>query len=248
MHLFNKEAQSSAIIDDHEEVIIRSFELRDSHVIRNIFVTSMGEMRGPLVRDVMHQALLFGLWLVLPAAILDFMWSSWCLAFFLIALFVILLVLFFALHIGFSLYIKSCLNRDLYAIQDIYMCPKLAHMWVAEVSGQVVGMVGLVPEKEPIDGLGASRNAVGRLRRMAVLPDFRRLGIAKKLLHELLTFAKNTGYEHVVLLTTSAQEAALKFYPRYGFRLVSKKLANRALRGFYHFVFSFNLERLNKNV
>ena len=99
MHLFNKEAQSSGIIDGHEEVIIRSFELRDSHVIRNIFVTSMGEMRGPLVHDVMHQALLFGLWLVLPAAILDFMWSSWFLAFFLIALFVILLVLFCALHI-----------------------------------------------------------------------------------------------------------------------------------------------------
>ncbi|XP_074607822.1 uncharacterized protein LOC141860577 [Acropora palmata] len=64
MHLFNKEAQSSGIIDGHEEVIIRSFELRDSHVIRNIFVTSMGEMRGPLVHDVMHQALLFGLCLL----------------------------------------------------------------------------------------------------------------------------------------------------------------------------------------
>ena len=119
-------------------------------------------------------------------------------------------------------------------------------MWVAEVNGRVIGMVALVSESDHEESFGKPRAAVGRLRRMAVLPEFRRLGVAKKLLNELLSYAKKIGYKHVVLLTTSAQEAALRFYPKHGFQLVSKKLANRALRGFYHFVYHYDLERLNK--
>ena len=81
---------------------------------------------------------------------------------------------------------------------------------------------------------------------MAVSPEFRRLGVANKLLDKLLNYAKEVGYTDVVLLTTSAQEAALKFYPKHGFQLVSKRLANRALRGFYHFVYCYNLKKLQK--
>ena len=241
-----KTQRSSAMNDGHNDVIVRSFEQRDNHVVRKIFVSSMGEMRGPFVRDVMYQAILYGLFLVLPAAFLNIVWSSRFLAFYFVALFSLLLILFTALHIGFSLYIKGCLNMDLSSIQGAYMHQELSHMWVAEVDGRVVGMVGLVPDDEHM--FGKSRHAFGRLRRMAVLPKFRRLGIAKKLLYELLTYAKGVGYEHVVLLTTSAQEAALKFYPKHGFTLISEKLANRALRGFYHFVYRYDLEKLSKDI
>lgn len=228
------------------DVIIRSFQSRDSHVVRNIFAESMGEMRGPLVRDVMFQAVLYGLCLSLPASVLNFVWSPWFLALYFFVLFALLLALFAGLQIGFSRYIQNCLRTDLDNVESIYLCQKRSHMWVAELNGNIIGMVALVPEYNHENSFGKPREAVGRLRRMAVLPEFRRLGVAKKLLNELLNYAREIGYKEVVLLTTSAQEAALRFYPKHGFQLVSKRLANIALRGFYHYVYCYDLERLNK--
>jgi len=118
-------------------------------------------------------------------------------------------------------------------------------MWVAELHEKIIGMVALVPLDDHEDSFGKRRDTVGRLRRMAVLPEFRRLGVARKLLNELLNYAREIGYEQVVLLTTSAHQAALNFYPKHGFKLVTKRLANRALRGFYHYVYCYDLERQN---
>ncbi|XP_078383808.1 N-acetyltransferase 8-like [Oculina patagonica] len=226
------------------DVIIRSFQSRDSHVVRKIFAESMGEMRGPLVRDVMCQGVLYGLCLSLPAAVLNFVWFSWFLTLYFFVCFALLLALFAGLQTGFSRYIQKCLHTDLDNVESIYLCQKRSHMWVAELNGNIIGMVALVPDHE--DSFGKPREAVGRLRRMAVLPEFRRLGVAKKLLRELLNYSREIGYKEIVLLTTSAQEAALRFYPKHGFQLVSKRLANIALRGFYHYVYCYDLERLNK--
>jgi len=234
--------------DKNADVSIRTFESRDSHVVRAIFAGSMGEMRGPFVRDVMYQAFLYGFSLSLPAALVNVLWSSWFLARYFIVLSVVLLVLFAALHIGFSRYIQSCLDTDLNSVESTYLCQKMSHMWVAEFNQRIIGMVALVPDNDYEESIGKPPGSIGRLRRMAVLPEFRRLGVAKKLLKELLDYARQVGYEQVVLLTTSAQEAALKFYPKHGFQLVYRKLPNRALRGFYHFMYSYDLEKLNKMI
>lgn len=233
--------------DGNTDVIIRSFQSRDSHMVRKIFAQSMGEMRGPFVRDVMYQAVLYGLFLSMPVVLLNFLWSPWCVTIYFFVLFVLLLALFAGLHIGFSRYIQTCLHTDLDNVDSIYLCQKMSHMWVAELNGKLIGMVALVPGGDHEDSFGKPRETVGRLRRMAVLPEFRRLGVAQKLLNELLRYAKEIGYKQIVLLTTSAQEAALKFYPKHGFQLVSKRLANAALRGFYHYDYCYDLERLNKN-
>ena len=85
---------------------------------------------------------------------------SWFLAFYLILLFAILLVLFAALHIGFSRYIKSCLNTDLSDVQSTYLRQKMSHMWVAEISGHVVGMVALAPDNDHNESFGKPREPV----------------------------------------------------------------------------------------
>jgi len=239
---------SRAEVKRHEytDVIIRSFQSRDSHVVRNIFAESMGEMRGPFVRDVMSQAILYGLLLLLPAGLLNHIWPLWSFKLYILVLFGLLLTLFIGLHIGFSRYIQTCLHTDLDNVESTYLCQTKSHMWVAELHKKIIGMVALVPLDDHEDSFGRRRETVGRLRRMAVLPEFRRLGVARKLLSELLNHAREIGYEQVVLLTTSAQQAALSFYPKHGFQLVSKRLANRALRGFYHYVYCYDLERRNK--
>ena len=227
----------------YTDVIIRSFQSGDSHMVRNIFAQSMGEMRGPLVHDVMWQATLYGLLFLLPGGLLNYVWPLWSLKLYIMVLFALLLTLFVALHIGFSRYIQTCLDTDLDNVESIYLCQKKSHMWVAELHEKIIGMVALVPLDDHEDSFGKRRETVGRLRRMAVLPEFRRLGVARKLLNELLNYAREIGYEQVVLLTTSAQQAALNFYPKHGFKLVTKRLANRALRGFYHYVYCYDLER-----
>ena len=240
-------SQAEVKQDEYTDVIIRSFQSRDSHVVRNIFAESMGEMRGPFVHDVMSQASLYGLLLVLPAGLLNHVWPLWSFKLYILVLFVVLLTLFVGLHIGFSRYIQTCLHTDLDNVESTYLCQTNSHMWVAELHEKIIGMVALVPLNDHEDSFGKRRETVGRLRRMAVLPEFRRLGVAKKLLNELLNHAREIGYEQVVLLTTSAQQAALSFYPKHGFHLVSKRLANRALRGFYHYVYCYDLERRNKD-
>ena len=227
----------------YTDIIIRPFESCDADVVRNIFAESMGEMRSPLVRDVMYQAIVYGLYLSLPAAVLSVVWFSWFLALYFIIFIFILIVLFAVLHIGFSRYIQRCLDTDLGDIENTYFQQKMSHLWVAECNQIVIGMVALVPDTDHEGCFGKSGEVVGRLRRMAVLPEFRRLGVAKQLLDTLLSYAKQVGYKQIVLLTTSAQEAAIKFYTKHDFQLVSKRLANRAMRGFYHFDYSYDLER-----
>ena len=64
-------------------IVIRPFESCDADVVRNIFAESMGEMRSPLVQDVMYQAIVYGLYLSLPAAVLSVVWFSWFLVLYL---------------------------------------------------------------------------------------------------------------------------------------------------------------------
>lgn len=241
-------SQAEVKQDEYIDVItgIRSFQSRDSHVVRTIFAESMGEMRGPFVYDVMRQAILYGLLLLLPAGLLNQVWPFWSFKLYIVVLIALLITLFVALHIGFSRYIQTCLHTDLDNVESTYLCQEKSHMWVAELDKKIIGMVALVPLDDHEVSFGKRRETVGRLRRMAVLPEFRRLGVARKLLDELLNYARKIGYEQVILLTTSAQQAALRFYPKHGFQLLSKRLANRALRGFYHYVYCYDLERRNK--
>ena len=44
----------------YTDIVIRPFESCDTDVVRNIFAESMGEMRSPLVRDVIYQAIVYG--------------------------------------------------------------------------------------------------------------------------------------------------------------------------------------------
>ena len=67
----------------YTDIVIRPFKSCDTDVVRNIFAESMGEMRSPLVHDVMYQAIVYGLYLSLPAAVLSVVWFSWFLALYL---------------------------------------------------------------------------------------------------------------------------------------------------------------------
>lgn len=81
------------------------------------------------------------------------------------------------------------------------------HILVAVSADQIVGTVG------------ASMNNAqeGHLRGMAVLPQFRRTGVAPKLLSAIEDWLRIKGCKRVSLDTTLPLQAAINFYEKHGY-------------------------------
>jgi GNAT superfamily N-acetyltransferase len=80
-------------------------------------------------------------------------------------------------------------------------------IWLAEREGRRVGCVAIV---------GASERTA-QLRWFLVVPEARGAGIGRRLLDEAVAFARESGYEDVILWTVSALDAAARLYRAAGF-------------------------------
>ena len=88
-------------------------------------------------------------------------------------------------------------------------------MWVAGLSGKVVGMVGLHRNENHEPG-------VFELQRMYVLPRYQSMGIGKRMLTELITHTKKHRMKMIVLTTSNTQVAAIQLYMKYGFKVANE--------------------------
>ncbi|KAG5636258.1 hypothetical protein H0H81_008614 [Sphagnurus paluster] len=116
--------------------------------------------------------------------------------------------------------------------------------WVAECTsrdGRGVEIVGCI-------GLGAiphCGNKDGELRRMAVSPHCRRMGIASLLVQTLIDHAKANGVRTVLLSTTEYQRPAIRMYLKHGWVESHKEVVTAAL-GLYRLVIvHFRLDLLS---
>jgi len=91
--------------------------------------------------------------------------------------------------------------------------PRRAAAWVAELDGVPAGFVCCVPDDD----------AVARLRLLLVESWARGLGIGGRLVDEVLRFARQAGYERIVLSTVSVLASARRIYQRAGFTLESEQ-------------------------
>lgn len=82
-------------------------------------------------------------------------------------------------------------------------------LWVAEVDGEFAGCIGLV-------GLP---DGAAQLRWFLVETEFRRQGIGARLVERVLDFARNQGFQRILLWTLSELAEARRLYSRYGFQL-----------------------------
>uniref|UniRef100_A0A8D2LX84 N-acetyltransferase domain-containing protein n=2 Tax=Varanus komodoensis TaxID=61221 RepID=A0A8D2LX84_VARKO len=110
-----------------------------------------------------------------------------------------------------SRYIDHCLQEDLLDIQGTYLAGKGSCFWVAEADECVVAIVGARPAEE--------RRGELMLKRMSVRKDYRGLGIAKALCRTVIAFARECGYQSVVLNTLMVQHEARAMYEDVGFRV-----------------------------
>jgi ribosomal protein S18 acetylase RimI-like enzyme len=98
------------------------------------------------------------------------------------------------------------------------------HFWVAEAEGKVVGMIGVQQHEENI----------GEIRRLRVSKDFRRRGIASRLLDTAIHFCQEQQYLKVMLDTFTEREGAVKLFEKFGFRHSrTKKIGEKDLMYFY---------------
>jgi DNA-binding MarR family transcriptional regulator/N-acetylglutamate synthase-like GNAT family acetyltransferase len=91
--------------------------------------------------------------------------------------------------------------------------PERERVWIAERNGERVGCIFLVR---------ASRR-VAKLRLFLVEPDARGLGIGRRMVDELLAFARASGYHTVRLWTQSVLLAARHIYALAGFKLIAEE-------------------------
>jgi DNA-binding MarR family transcriptional regulator/GNAT superfamily N-acetyltransferase len=96
--------------------------------------------------------------------------------------------------------------------------PAREHCWIAERDGQRLGCVFLVR-----DTSARNPNKTARLRLLIVDPAARGTGLGRALVKQCTIFARDAGYQRIVLWTNSVLTAARRIYEEEGYRLVREK-------------------------
>lgn len=102
------------------------------------------------------------------------------------------------------------------ALRDYYhkhMADGTFVSWVAVDNGKIIGTSGMsFVEKPPYFGCPSGK--MGLLSSMFTDPDYRRMGIARELLHRVVEEARNYGCGTVQI---TASDMGVKLYTAYGF-------------------------------
>jgi len=85
---------------------------------------------------------------------------------------------------------------------------KKDRLWIVEDEGQMIGSIVI---------MGRS-GKVAQLRFFLLRPEYRGLGLGKKLMRLALDFCKSAGYHSVYLWTTNEQQAAAHLCRHFGFK------------------------------
>ncbi len=85
------------------------------------------------------------------------------------------------------------------------------HIWVAEVGGKVVGLVGLIPEERE-----------GELEPLVVSEPYRRHGIGKQLTKAVIEAARASGMRALKVQPVARNESAIGFFHGSGFNVLGE--------------------------
>ena len=193
---------------------IRQYEENDRKRVIDLFSMAKAEHIPATFRHILKLPQTIVLLLGGPLAVI-LVSGSWVLAF--LASLALLAALRFLAKYPWKQFVVMSLHTDMSDITKSYLSEHGSGFWVAESKGQVVGMVGALPVKQP-----TLQKEQLELLHLCVAPEHRGQGIAKALVRTVLTFARDQGYGEVVLTTSMLQHSALALYQRLGFQKTSQ--------------------------
>jgi peptidyl-dipeptidase Dcp len=109
--------------------------------------------------------------------------------------------------IGFESYVAA----GLFEFYKNYN-PDRNRVWVCEHNSQIVGFLLLM-----------NRGEAAQLRYFLICPEYRGIGLGKRLMELYMEFFYHCGYKSSYLWTTHELETAARLYQRHGFRLTEEK-------------------------
>ncbi|WP_205510620.1 GNAT family N-acetyltransferase [Longitalea arenae] len=119
-----------------------------------------------------------------------------------------------------ELYARECgygLNFEAYVLGGLgelahQYDPALDRIWICEHHGRIIGAL-----------VAQHRQHAIQLRYFIFLPEYRGVGLGKKLMSEFIAFMKQRAVKDAYLWTTDEQHAAISLYTRFGFTLTEEK-------------------------
>lgn len=91
--------------------------------------------------------------------------------------------------------------------------PEMDRVWICEHDNKIVGFVLLMHRE----------NNAAQLRYFYLEPEYRGMGLGKKLMQLYLDFLKDKNYQSSYLWTTHELHTAASLYKRHGFNLTEEK-------------------------
>src|SRR5688572_6138319 len=101
------------------------------------------------------------------------------------------------------------------AIHEFYKNynPEIDRVWICEHDNKMVGFLLLMHREDK----------AAQLRFFFIEPEYRGIGLGKKLMELYMDFLKEKGYQSSYLLTTDELLSAASLYTRHGFKLTEEK-------------------------
>ena len=121
---------------------------------------------------------------------------------------------------GISAYLQRSLSEDLGNIYDHYLIDGI--FFVAISNERIVGCLGA--EKD--------NDITYRLKRLSVKKEYRKKGIARKLLHSVEIWAHKRGISKLILGTSEVQKEALIFWKKSGFQVLECEVIESGIEVF----------------
>jgi ribosomal protein S18 acetylase RimI-like enzyme len=113
---------------------------------------------------------------------------------------------------GYGISFETYVAFGIYEFYNAYN-PDLDRVWICEHHQQIVGFLLLMHRE----------NNAAQLRYFYLEPEYRGLGLGKKLMSLYMDFLLQCGYTSSYLWTTNELDAAASLYSRHGFRLSEEK-------------------------
>lgn len=121
----------------------------------------------------------------------------------------------YAKESGYNLEFETYVCKTFFEFLETYNTSK-DQVFLATHGTDIVGSVAV---------LGHSRY-IAQIRWFLIHPDYRGLGLGKRLLNDALAFCREKGYQKVYLMTTNKQLTAIDIYKKVGFRRSGSKEMN----------------------